>query len=234
MKSIEMEYKELLKKFFRNEADESLNYIFFILLVIFFLFVPVFGDLFYTIIIPIFHLSTFIILKRISHKHTNKSMKVILEWIDVVSEKFAALNYFDNENEKIIFERNLRSLHLFEFTNEYKYYMIALASIFEFLLIKYCKMESLKLEDYNPPKGKPILATSKKLVNYLQTAIVNNFFNQKNTWFIVQNNLRNFRNYVHINREIIEEEIDEAWFKTIKPCYFRLIRNMIKKNFYTN
>lgn len=234
MKSIEMEYKEILKKIFRVEPDDSLRDIFFISLVIFFFFTPVFGDLFYTIIIPIFHLSIFIMLKRISYKSTNKSMNVVLDWIDLVSEKFAALNYFDNEKEKIVFKRNLRSLHLFEFTQEYKYYMIALASIFEFLLIKYCKMESIKPEDYNPPNGQPILANSKKLVNYIQTAIINNLFDQKNTWSIVQHNLRNFRNYVHISREINDEEIDVAWFKTIKPCYFRLIRNMIDKEFYTN
>jgi len=233
MKSIEMEYKEILKRNLRSNIDD-LNYVLFISLIIAFLLAPIFADIFYIITMSIFHFALFFMKKRISYKHTNKSTRVVLDWIDLVSEKFSTLNYFDSEKEKLVFSRNLKSLHLFEITQEYKYFMIAMASIFEFLLIKYCKMESIKPVDYIPPNGRPIPATSKKLVNYLQTAIINNLFNQKNTWSIVQNNLRNFRNYVHINKEINEEAIDEDWYKTIKPCYYRLIRNMIDKKFYAN
>lgn len=71
------------------------------------------------------------------------------------------------------------------------------------------------------------------------------FFNQKNKWRLIQDYLRNFRNYepkadcfkdwdkliciVHIQKECEEEEIDDDWYKVMKPM-FRSILNSFKSD----
>ena len=103
--------------------------------------------------------------------------------------------------------------------------MIEMGAIIEFLLKKYCKKNNLKPEDYTGISGNTIKAKSKQFVNYVQAAIKGDFFGQRNSWHIVQNNLRNFRNYMHISKEIKEEKIDKDWYITIKPVFYRLVKN---------
>ena len=60
--------------------------------------------------------------------------------------------YLENSKEANIFLTNLKSLKKkFEYDSNYKYYIIAMGSIIEFLLERYCKRKSIKPEPY---KGK--------------------------------------------------------------------------------
>ena len=56
-------------------------------------------------------------------------------------------------------------------------------------------------------------------------------FNQKKRWEIVQNHLRDFRNYVHINKEVKEELIDKSWYATMKPVFESLYENFKEEQF---
>lgn len=103
--------------------------------------------------------------------------------------------------------------------------MIAMGSILEFLLKKYCKLNNISPESYTDPLGNTVPANRKSFVNYVQSAIVNNLFGQEKSWHMVQNSLRDFRNYVHINKEIQEEKIDEGWYKSIGIGFKRILSN---------
>lgn len=230
----EITYEDIVKRnLYRIDIAKPINIVLVLTLSISFLLTPLFNySIIYIILFTLIHLGMFFLYNITIHKDKKKNTLILIDWIEVVSDKFAELGYFEDQHEKAIFKRNLESLHLFELVNEYKYFMIAMGSIFEFLLTRYCKMYSIKPEDYITPKGEIVPSKRKHLVNYIQAAIIKNLFNQKNTWLIVQNNLRNFRNYVHIRNEIKEELIDSSWYKTIKPIYFRLVRNMIDKKYY--
>ena len=149
-----------------------------------------------------------------------------LKSIKNILKNLSKLNIFANKDEKEILKENLISLRIFEVIQNYKYTMIAMGSILEFLLIRYCKINNISPEAYTDPLGNVVLANNKTFANYVQSAILHNIFGQKNSWLIVQNNLRNFRNYVHIKKEIKEETIDENWYITIKPVFERIIENL--------
>lgn len=133
------------------------------------------------------------------------------------------IKILNNEKEKEILKNNLISLRIFEHLTDYKYTLIAMGSILEFLLIRYCNLYNINPESYTDSLGNQTLANKKKLVNYLQSAIKKNLFNRRGSWYIIQNNLRNFRNYVHIIKEIKDEQIDKEWYKTIKPHFERIL-----------
>lgn len=145
--------------------------------------------------------------------------------IEKGSNRITKLNIFKNDYEKEIFENNLRSLKIFETLNDYKYCMIAMGSILEFLLIRYCKNNNFEPETYTDPFGNITKANKKQFANYVQAVILNDILGQRNSWYIVQNNLRNFRNYVHLNKEVKEERIDENWYNTIKPVFERILES---------
>lgn len=135
-----------------------------------------------------------------------------------------------NDYEKEILRDNLISLRIFEILPDYKYTLIAMGSILEFLLIRHCERNRIEPEDYRDPSGSQILAKQKKFVNYVQSAIKTNLFKRKNSWHIIQHNLRNFRNYVHIKQETKDERIDKEWYRTIKPHFERILNDFISQD----
>lgn len=148
--------------------------------------------------------------------------------INLVIERLTVLKIFHNNNEKRVFKKNFESLHIFKLTQNYKYCMIAMGSMIEFLLVRYCKDHSI-----NPD---PIIRDDRKtqsgsnFSNYIQAAINHDLFGQKKSWNIVQNSLRSFRNYVHISKEINEEEIDLSWYIAIVPIFTKLLLNVGRNN----
>ncbi len=159
-------------------------------------------------------------------KIINNLLKDDFKRIDMIIKDIEKLNIFNNDEEKEIFKRNMNSLQFFESIGDYKYCMVAMGSIIEFLIEKYCILNSISPEPYtNPFSGDVLPAKRKKFANYVQSAILKDILGQKNSWFIIQNNLRNFRNYVHINKEVNEENIDINWFKIIKPAFDKIINS---------
>ncbi len=120
-----------------------------------------------------------------------------------------------NDEESRIFFNNVQNLYEFKHNLNYKYSIIAMGSIIEFLLIRYCKNNQIAPEAYNRQKGS-------SFSNYLETSIKKNLFNEKKRWEIVQKYLRDFRNYIHINKEIKSIKIDYGWYKTLVPVFERL------------
>lgn len=145
--------------------------------------------------------------------------------IQQIINDLSNLQIFNNDGEKEIFRANMVSLKKLEKINDYKYVMIAMGSILEFLLTKYCKLNNISPESFTDPLGNTVPASKKSFVNYVQSAIINNLFGQEKSWHMVQNSLRDFRNYVHINKEIQEEKIDEGWYKSISFGFKRILSN---------
>ncbi len=159
-------------------------------------------------------------------KIINNLLKDEFKQVELIISEIEKHQIFKNEDEKEIFKRNMNSLQIFESISDYKYCMVAMGSIIEFLIERYCKLNSLSPEPYNIPSTGGILpANRKKFANYVQTAIKNNILGQKNSWFIIQHNLRNFRNYVHIDKEVNEENIDAKWFEIIKSAFDKIINS---------
>ena len=129
---------------------------------------------------------------------------------DITTTKLST--YLNNDKEVKIFQNNLISLVEFEFNLNYKYCMIAMGAILEFLLKKYCISKKVKPEPFNSKSGKDF-------ANYIEAAIKINLFDEKSRWKIVQSHLREFRNYVHIEKEINSPKIDEKWQETMKPVF---------------
>ncbi len=155
-----------------------------------------------------------------------KLLKQDFKRVDLVIENIEKHDIFNNDEEKEIFKINMNSLEFFEFIGDYKYCMVAMGSIIEFLLVRYCKLNNINPEPYtDPATGSISPAKNKKFVNYIQSAIKNDILGQRNSWFIIQNNLRNFRNYIHIDKEATEESIDNKWYEIIKPAYEKIIQS---------
>ena len=87
-----------------------------------------------------------------------------------------------------------------------------MGTIIEFLLIRYCENHHIEPEPYNNRKGNGFS-------NYIEAAIKNDIFGEKMSWKLVQSHLREFRNYIHIQKEITSIEIDEKWYKIVKPVF---------------
>lgn len=142
-----------------------------------------------------------------------------------IIENISDMDLFEKEEERLILEKNFKSLFISEKIHDYKYSMIMMGSIIEFLLIRYCNNNNIDLEPYTNPMGNVTPANKKHLCNYIQSAIKYDILGQKNSWYLIQNNLRNFRNYVHISKEIKEEPIDYDWYLATKGVFDRIIRN---------
>lgn len=160
-----------------------------------------------------------------SDKKNGFDLRQAMQQIKKDSKMLKERLLLNNKKEVEIFEENLLSLRVMEHYNDLKYCMVAMGSILEFLLRKYCIVNNLRCEDYHPPSGSKIDASRKYFVNYVQSAIKNDILFEKSRWKIVQNNLRDFRNYVHINKQVKGEIIDKAWYKTIKPVFERLFES---------
>jgi len=130
--------------------------------------------------------------------------------------------YLKDEKEKDIFSKNLSTLLKFEYDRNYKFCMILMGAILEFLLVRYCRNNDIPSEPYKNRKGDTF-------ANYIEAAIKNDIFGEKMRWVIVQSHLRNFRNFIHILKEIRSTEIDENWYDTIKPV-FEVLYNKFKNS----
>ena len=142
-----------------------------------------------------------------------------------IQKEIESFKFVIDKKEKEVLKNNLISLETFELIQNYKYIMIAMGSILEFLLIKYCTTYDVNPVDYKTPDGNLIKANRNRLVNYIQSAIDNNLFEQKKKWKFVQAYLRDFRNYVHITKESIDEEIDKDWYKSMKPIFYSIFKS---------
>lgn len=121
------------------------------------------------------------------------------------------LDYFlKTESEKAGLRKNLISLRNFDKLLDYKYSIIVMGSIIEFLLTRYCAINGI--EPIND-KGEVVKNKSARFVNYVEAAIKNDIFSEKDRWKLIQDYLRDFRNYIHINKEINSKEIDEDCIK---------------------
>ena len=170
----------------------------------------------------------FIFEKYINKRSVNSQLGKDMKYIEVVTEIFAELNFFNSNNEKSVFENNLKSLETFKLVKNYKYCMIAMGSIIEFLLVRYCKDQSILPEDFIRDDG--TTQSGKNFSNYVQAAIKHDLFGQRKSWYIVQNNLRSFRNYVHISKESKEEKIDKGWYQAIEPIFDKLLLTIGRNN----
>jgi len=133
---------------------------------------------------------------------------VIVQEISATSLK----TYFKNIKERKIFANNLASLACFKFFSDYKYCMIAMGSILEFLLITYCRHNNIIPSGVSDPK----------FYHYIKEAIDKDIFGQKKRWKLVQDYIRDFRNYVHIEKEVNSDYIDKSWYETMKPVFKKL------------
>ena len=185
-----------------------------------------FNDFFVFLVCTFFFPFLFIALWRVPNQQNNEAVSLTVSLIETIMEKLSNMNIFGNNDEKTILENNLKSLYTFQKIHDYKYCMIVMGSIIEFLLIKYCDKNNINPEPYNNPINGAVTPANRKLFcNYIQSAIKNDIFGQKKGWYLIQNNLRDFRNYVHISKETQEEKIDYEWFKAIKDVFDRIIRN---------
>jgi len=131
---------------------------------------------------------------------------------DLILQKYAL--YLHNSLETRTFIKNYKSLLRFEQMEEYKYCMIAMGSIIEFLLKRYCEFKNIN----------PIPPKDKRFVKYVELAIQNKIFGDKKYWELVQSHLRDLRNYVHIQKEVSNPELDYNWYKIIHPVFEKLIK----------
>lgn len=137
------------------------------------------------------------------------------------------LGLFNDNREKQIILENLLSLRKFELIRDYKYVMVSMGAIVEFILVRFCKKFHFLPKDYIDSKGKiHPFGKKPKFVNYVQSAIDNNILGLSSSWRLIRDYLRNFRNYVHIEKETKEEIIDEDWYKTMKAVFKRIILNI--------
>jgi len=142
------------------------------------------------------------------------------EILEALDEK----NFFEKDKEKKIFEENMISLRYFEYVENYKYCLISMGAILEFLIIRYSKMNNLDPVDIN---GKIVKDKDAKFYHYTQTLINNDTLNQKKSWIYVQNHIRDFRNYIHIIKEMNEEKIDKTWYNNAKLIYKKILKGFI-------
>lgn len=66
-------------------------------------------------------------------------LKQDFKQVDLVIADIEKQNMFNNDEEKEIFKKNMNSLQFFESIGDFKYCMVAMGSIIEFLLKRYCK-----------------------------------------------------------------------------------------------
>jgi len=147
--------------------------------------------------------------------------KLEKEELDII---LGTLNsYLNDKREEQIFLKNIKTLLRFEYEHNYKFSMILMGTIIEFLLIRYCENHNIEPELFNNRKGNDF-------ANYVEAAIKNDIFGEKMGWKLVQSHLREFRNYIHIQKEVKSIEIDEKWYKTIKPHFEVLYKHFKNGN----
>lgn len=241
MNDRKLSFKELLKRLYQYDQSSitlrgSILIYFTVFLMIFFFFLLPKADIFGMddLFMYLFFLSgiylVFLSPLIISIKRNNRVVFLTNSIIEAIIQNVSDMDLFQNEKEKIILENNLKSLYIFQKIHDYKYSIIVMGSIIEFLLVRYCNKNNLDPEPYTSPNGNVIPANKKRFCNYIQSAIKYDILGQKNSWYLIQNNMRNFRNYVHIPKEFKEEAIDYEWFIATKGVFDRIIRNFKPSN----
>lgn len=129
--------------------------------------------------------------------------KLLKEKLDVSKGLFD--DYLVDEKEKETFTQNIDILLKFEYERNYKFCIIMMGSILEFLLIRLCEKENIH-------KGN-------KFAFYINKAIEKDIFQEQMRWKLVQTHIRDFRNYIHIQKEMESTEIDENWYNTVKQVF---------------
>lgn len=140
-------------------------------------------------------------------------IKPYLNEIQLTIDNLDNLGIFSGNEDSRVFKENMISLRTFEIIGNYKYAIIGMGAILEFMLVRYCQTRNFT------PKNKSNFAS------YLHIAIERNLFGQKNSWLVIQNNLRNFRNYIHIEKEMTEELIDVSWYIMSKNVFEKVLSN---------
>ena len=139
--------------------------------------------------------------------------KLLKEKLDISMGFFD--DYLIDEKEKKIFAQNIDLLLKFEYERNYKFCIVMMGAILEFLLIRLCEKKNIH-------KGN-------NFVSYINKAIEKDIFHEKMRWMLVQTHLRDFRNYIHIQKEMESTEIDENWYNTMKPV-FEVLYNRFKSS----
>ena len=129
--------------------------------------------------------------------------KLLKEKLDISSGAFD--DYLIDNNEKHLFTQNIDLLLKFEYERNYKFCMVMMGAIIEFLLKRLCIKKDIQ-EDKN-------------FAFYLNAAIKDDVFQERMRWKLVQTHLRDFRNYIHIHKEMESTVIDENWYNTMKPVF---------------
>lgn len=200
-----------------------------IIIIIFFLdlcFIILLAPLNYTssfilIIFNVLLFGVFILQPSVIRSEAKSRFKETISTISQIIMLLKYLKIFHNKNEEEIFRKNFESFYIFKLSQNYKYCMIAMGSMLEFVLLRYCEDHHISPDPLIRDDGKP--QPGNRFSNYIQTAINRDLFGQKKRWIILQNSLRNFRNYVHISKEIKEEEIDSSWFIAMVPIFVKLL-----------
>ncbi len=120
--------------------------------------------------------------------------------------------YFKNEKEKDIFTKNLVSLLKFEYERNYKFCMILMGTLIEFLLIRFCRRYKI-LPEFSQNQKDDTFA------KYIESAIKNKLLEEKLRWVIIQSHLGGYKNYIDIFKEIQSPELDQNWYEIIKPTF---------------
>lgn len=129
--------------------------------------------------------------------------KLLKEKLDISKGLFD--DYLVGEKEKETFTQNIDILLKFEYERNYKFCIIMMGSILEFLLIRLCKKENFHKEN--------------SFASYINKAIEKDIFQEEMRWKLVQTHIRDFRNYIHIQKEMESTEIDENWYNTVKQVF---------------
>ena len=85
------------------------------------------------------------------------------------------------------------------------------------------------MNNLDPVDNNGIIVKDKdaKFYHYIETLINNDTLNQKKSWIYVQNHIRDFRNYIHIIKEMNEEKIDKTWYNNAKLIYKKILKGFI-------
>lgn len=153
---------------------------------------------------------------HIVDKEISASKKKEIDDIKITLQSTNIKDYIKNDKEFKVLYNNMNSSIEFDKINNYKYSIIAMGSVLEILIQKYCIKNGISPEPFNGRRGNAF-------ANFLEAAIKNNIFGESKRWQIVQDCFRAFRNYVDIGKEIKSVEIDHNWHKTMKLIYNALI-----------
>lgn len=163
----------------------------------------------FNIVIP----SIFILIrkKRVSYQ-INEINKISNILVHQTNKNIILLS---KEEEKK-FRLNLEYLFLFHHMQNIKYSLIAMGSLVEFLL--------RKRYEKKPEISEGCLRKFKCL---LELVIEENPFGKKESWKIINDRLREYRNYIHINAELEGDLISQEDYDQLRHVSFEVISELL-------